>query len=57
LLPKFITKLRIVEVEGFDICPCAGTHVRNTSEIPQIDKIRKESKGKDTTRIIYSLSK
>jgi len=57
LLPKFITKLRIVEVEGFDICPCAGTHVKNTSEIPKIDKIKKETKGKDKTRIIYSLSK
>ena len=57
LLPKFITKLRIVEVENFDICPCAGTHVRNTNEIPQIDKIKKEHKGKDRTRITYSLSK
>jgi len=54
LLPKFITKLRIVEIEGFDICPCAGTHVKNTSEIPKIDKIKKESKGEDKDRIIYS---
>ncbi len=57
LLPKFITKLRIVEIEGFDICPCAGTHVRNTNEIPKLEKIKKEAKGKDKTRIIYSLSK
>ena len=57
LLPKFISKLRIVEIEDFDICPCAGTHVKNTSEIPQIDKIKKENKGKDTLRITYSLSK
>jgi len=57
LLPKFITKLRIIEIEGFDICPCAGTHVRNTNEIPRLDKIKKETKGKDKTRIIYSLSK
>ena len=57
LLPKFITKLRIVEIESFDVCPCAGTHVKNTSEIPKIDKLKKETKGKDKTRIIYSLSK
>jgi len=56
LLPKCITKLRIVEIEGFDICPCAGTHVKNTNEIPSIGKIKKETKGKDKTRIIYSLS-
>jgi len=57
LLPKFVTKLRIVEVENFDVCPCAGTHVRNTSEIPKIDQIKKETKGKEKTRIIYSLLK
>lgn len=55
LLPKFITKLRIVEIENFDICPCAGTHVKNTKEIPQIKDIKRETKGKDTDRIIYSL--
>jgi misacylated tRNA(Ala) deacylase len=56
LLPKFITKLRIVEITGFDICPCAGTHVKNTSEISYINKLKKESKGRDIDRIIYSLS-
>ncbi len=57
LLPKFIKKLRIVEIKEFDICPCAGTHVKNTGEIPEIDKIKRETKGKDTDRIIYSLKK
>ena len=56
LLPKSIEILRIVEIEGFDICPCAGTHVRNTIEIPPIKIIKKESKGKDKDRIIYSFS-
>ena len=55
LLPKFILKLRIVEIQNFDICPCAGTHVKNTSEIPHIKEIKRETKGKDTDRIIYSL--
>jgi len=55
LLPKFISKLRIVEIDGFDICPCAGTHVKNTNEIPQIKEIRRDTKGKDTDRLIYSL--
>ena len=57
LLPKFITRLRIVEIEGFDVCPCAGTHVRNTNEIPKLDNIKRDTKGKDRDRIIYSLSK
>jgi misacylated tRNA(Ala) deacylase len=57
LLPKFVTKLRIVEIEDFDICPCAGTHVRNTNEIPKIERIKRDTKGKDKDRIIYSFSK
>ena len=55
LLPKFISKLRIVEIKDFDVCPCAGTHVKNTREIPPIKEIRRDTKGKDTDRIIYSL--
>lgn len=57
LLPKFIKKLRIVEIKDFDVCPCAGTHVKNTREIPEIDQIKRETKGKDIDRIIYSLKK
>ncbi|EMR74568.1 putative metal-dependent hydrolase related to alanyl-tRNA synthetase HxxxH domain, partial [Thermoplasmatales archaeon SCGC AB-540-F20] len=41
LLPKFIKKLRIIEIEGFDICPCAGTHVKNTSELSMMKIIKK----------------
>ncbi len=55
LLPKYISMLRIVEIQNFDICPCAGTHVKNTSDIPYIKEIRRETKGKDNDRIIYSL--
>lgn len=54
LLPKSINDLRIVEIKNFDICPCAGTHVKNTSEIPKIKEIKRETKGKETDRIIYS---
>ena len=54
LLPKFVKKLRIVQV-GEEICPCAGTHVRNTSEIGTLKIIKKESKGKMRTRVTYEL--
>lgn len=56
LLPKFITTLRIVEIEGFDTCPCAGTHVKNTSELSSIKIMKKENKGKDRERIYYMLN-
>ncbi len=54
LLPKSIRKLRIVQV-GDEICPCAGTHVKNTSEIGTLKMVKKESKGKMRTRITYEL--
>jgi len=57
LIPQFIRKLRIVEIEDLDICPCAGTHVKNIKEIGKIENIKRETKGKDTDRIIYSLCK
>lgn len=54
LLPKSIKKLRIVQV-GDEICPCAGTHVKNTAEIGSLKIIKKESKGKMRSRITYEL--
>jgi misacylated tRNA(Ala) deacylase len=54
LLPNHITSLRIIEIEGFDICPCAGTHIKNTKEIPSIKIIKRENKGKNRVRIIYT---
>jgi len=56
LLPKFVKKLRIIEIEGFDICPCAGTHVQNTNELSKIKIIKKESKGTDKERIVYTFN-
>ncbi|MEW5937362.1 MAG: alanyl-tRNA editing protein [Candidatus Thermoplasmatota archaeon] len=55
LLPKSISRLRIVEIEGFDLCPCAGTHVRNTAEIGRLRLLGRESKGRETVRVSYTL--
>jgi Ser-tRNA(Ala) deacylase AlaX len=32
-LPKSISEISVVEIEGLDLCACAGTHVKNTAEI------------------------
>ena len=52
-IPSSITQLRVVEIEGVDLCPCAGTHVSNTSMIPQIKFHAKKNKGKGRIRFSY----
>ena len=56
-IPKSISNLRVVEVEGVDLCPCAGTHVGNTSNIPNIQFLAKKNKGKGRIRFSYSFVK
>ena len=56
LLPSFINNLRVITIgDKQDLCPCAGTHVRNISEIKGIEFIGKKSKGKGTQRVTYQL--
>ena len=57
LLPKSVQELRVVKVEEFDVCPCAGTHVRSLDEIGKIKITKRENKGKDRERISYELVK
>jgi misacylated tRNA(Ala) deacylase len=57
-LPGSITELRTVKIEDdstIDICPCAGTHVRNISELGRMRIIKRKSKGKGKIRITYTL--
>ncbi len=55
LLPKSVRELRVVRVPGYDVCPCAGTHVRSLAEIGRIKVVKRENKGKDRERITYEL--
>ncbi|MBN1677080.1 MAG: alanyl-tRNA editing protein [Candidatus Thermoplasmatota archaeon] len=55
LLPKSVRELRVVKVEQYDVCPCAGTHVRSLSEVGRVKIVKKENKGKDRERITYEL--
>ncbi len=55
LLPASITRLRVVEIEGYDLCPCAGTHVRNLSELGHLVPMGRESKGAQKERVHFTL--
>lgn len=56
-LPASIKTIRLVVINGVDECPCAGTHVKNVSEIGRIKIVGHESKGTDTVRLRFSLEK
>ena len=45
-------KLRLIEVKGFDLCACGGTHVRNTGQIGAI-QLRKIEKVKQGVRVEF----
>jgi len=56
LLPGSVKQLRVVKIDdGFDLCPCAGTHVQQLGEIGGVQILGKKSKGKGTQRITYDL--
>jgi Ser-tRNA(Ala) deacylase AlaX len=54
-LPPSIPQLRIVSIEGVDMQPCGGTHVKSTKEVGQLEFIGVENKGKDKKRIYFTL--
>ena len=55
LIPASVDPLRVVEIEGFDMCPCGGTHVSRLGEIGRIEIVDRHSKGEDVERIEFEL--
>jgi len=56
LIPDHVDPLRVVEIEGFDYCPCGGTHVDSLGEVGRVEIINRESKGEATERIEFVLA-
>jgi len=54
-LPPDIKELRILEIPGIDIQADGGPHVKNTSEVGEIELIKIENKGKSNRRIYFKL--
>jgi misacylated tRNA(Ala) deacylase len=49
--PTGAGKVRLLEIEGVDLQPCGGTHVRSTAEIGRIEIGKIENKGRQNRRI------
>jgi misacylated tRNA(Ala) deacylase len=54
--PRGSGVIRLVEIEGLDLQPCGGTHVRNTDEIGRIAVTQIEKKGKQNRRVRIALA-
>jgi misacylated tRNA(Ala) deacylase len=48
-------RVRLVEIEGLDLQPCGGTHVRATGEIGAVRVTQIEKKGKQNRRVRIAL--
>jgi misacylated tRNA(Ala) deacylase len=44
-------RVRLIEVEGQDLQPCGGTHVRHTAEIGRVEVRKIEKKGRQNRRV------
>ena len=49
--PTGAGRVRLLEVEGVDLQPCGGTHVRRTGEIGPVRVTKIESKGRQNRRV------
>ena len=54
--PRGTGRVRLVEIEGIDLQPCGGTHVRRTGEIGTVLVTDIEKKGKQNRRVRIALA-
>lgn len=53
--PMGTGQVRLIEIEGIDLQPCGGTHVRSTAEIGTVRVTQIEKKGKQNRRVRLAL--
>ncbi|MEQ9560942.1 MAG: hypothetical protein RLN69_00365, partial [Woeseiaceae bacterium] len=53
--PKGAGKVRLLNIEGVDLQPCGGTHLKNTAEVGRIHVAKVEKKGKHNRRVYIEL--
>ena len=49
--PKGAGRVRLLEIEGIDLQPCGGTHVRQTGEVGSLRLGKVEKKGRRNRRV------
>ncbi|HVL71919.1 MAG TPA: alanyl-tRNA editing protein [Beijerinckiaceae bacterium] len=54
--PRGTGRVRLIEIDGIDLQPCGGTHVRRTGEIGRLRVTDIEKKGKQNRRVRIALA-
>lgn len=54
--PTGAGKVRLIDIDGVDLQPCGGTHVRSTAEIGQVLVTKIENKGRQNRRVRLALA-
>lgn len=54
--PMGLGRVRLLRIEGVDLQPCGGTHVRNTEEIGALRVAKLEKKSARTRRLVLELA-
>ncbi|MDB5367199.1 MAG: Ala-tRNA(Pro) hydrolase [Rhodospirillales bacterium] len=54
--PTGAGRVRLLEVDGIDLQPCGGTHVRSIEEIGKVRVDKIESKGAKNRRVVVSFA-
>ena len=54
--PMGAGRVRLIEIVGYDLQPCGGTHVRRTGEIGAVRVSGIEKKGKQNRRVHLALA-
>ena len=49
--PMGTGRVRLIEIVGYDLQPCGGTHVRTTAEVGDVRVTQIEKKGKQNRRV------
>ena len=53
--PRGKGSIRLLEIEGVDLQPCGGTHVKSTSEVGAVRIGKVEKKGRQNRRVNFHL--
>jgi len=53
--PVVAGRVRVVEIQGFDVQACGGTHVHATREVGHARVVKFDNKGRDNKRFYFEL--